>query len=197
MKLVFASYIILQVALSILWILRSVPKSRLTIACNALTIFGYCTLLVLSYLEHTRSLRPSNVLCVYFVISIPLDLPRIRTLFFLPGSQTVARFFLASFVIKVLLFALEVSEKRRLLCLEWSDASPEATSSVISRALFLWLNTLLRRGFRTLLSVDTLTPLDSELLHASRPAELMKRWERSKLIPSLEQNIMAKIIRRR
>jgi ATP-binding cassette, subfamily C (CFTR/MRP), member 1 len=124
--------------------------------------------------------RPSTLLCVYLGISTLLDVARARTLFFVPGSQTVARVFLVSLVIKVLIFTLEVTEKRRLLQGKWQGASPEDESGIINRALFLWLNKTFVRGFRTLLTVDMLTPLDSDLLSASKPLKLMKRWEQSK-----------------
>lgn len=179
MKLLFATYVILQVALLALWVARDVPTTSLTIACIALTIAGYSILSVVSFLEHIRSVRPSSLLSVYLGISILLDLARVRTLFFLPESQTVAAVFLASFCVKILVFTLEVTEKRHLLLPEWQNESPEATSGVINRALFIWVNDVFIRGFKTLLTVNTLTPLDAEILSASRPATLIERWEKS------------------
>lgn len=179
-QLLFTSYVIIQVALLALSATRGIPKTRLTLACHALTIVGYGILLAVSYLEHLRSVRPSTLLSVYLGTSILLDTPRIRTLFFIPDSQTIARLFLAGFLVKILIFALEVSEKRRLLRPKWQDASPEATSGVINRALFIWLNNVILRGFQTMLTVDTLTPLDADLLDASRPSKLMERWEQCK-----------------
>lgn len=57
--------------------------------------------------------------------------------------------------------------------------SPEATSGVLNRALFIWLNNVFRRSFRTLLTVDILTPLDADLLAASEPSALEERWQRA------------------
>ena len=134
----------------------------------------------MSFLEHLRSVRPSSLLCVYLGVSTVLDIARVRTLFFLPDSQTVAAVFLASFCVKILVFTLEVTEKRHLLLPGWQDESPEATSGVINRAMFIWVNNVFFRGFKTMLTVNTLTPLDAELLAASRPATLIERWEKSK-----------------
>ncbi|POR38791.1 Canalicular multispecific organic anion transporter 2 [Tolypocladium paradoxum] len=168
------------VVLLALWVSRGVLTTRLTFACIALTIAGYSILSVVSYLEHVRSVRPSSLLSVYLGVSILLDLARVRTLFFVPESRTVAAVLLASFCTKILVFTLEVTEKRHLLLVEWQDESPEATSGVINRALFIWVNAVFIRGFRTLLTVNTLTPLDAEILSASRPATLIERWERTK-----------------
>jgi hypothetical protein len=145
-------------------------------------ILGYCILLAVSYLEHILSVRPSTLLSLYLGTSILLDLPRVRTLFFISERQIVAQLFLANFFIKILLFALEISEKRRLLSRTYQAASPEATSGVINRALFLWLNNLFLKGFRTLLTIDTLTPLDAELLDESKAWKLIENWGLSKSI---------------
>jgi ATP-binding cassette subfamily C (CFTR/MRP) protein 1 len=157
-----------------------IPTTRLTLWCHASTIVVYGILLSVSYLEHTCSVRPSTLLSVYLGTSILLDAARVRTLFFISGNEVVARLFLAGFSVKILIFVLEVSEKRRFLRSKWQDASPEETSGAINRALFIWLNHLFLQGFRTLLTVDALTPLDSDLLEASKPSALVKRWEEGK-----------------
>ncbi|KAF3480026.1 ABC transporter [Arthroderma uncinatum] len=175
----FGVYAALQIVLLVLYAPQGAPKTRLTLACIALTIAGYFVLAAVSYIEHIRSVRPSTLLIVYLGVSLLLDLARTRTLFFIQGSYTIASVFLASYLVKTLSFILEVTEKRRLLHVKWQDASPEATSGVINRALFLWLNGLFIKGFSTLLTVNTLTPLDDELLSASEPSDLMGKWEQA------------------
>ncbi|KAK2865449.1 hypothetical protein FQN49_003561 [Arthroderma sp. PD_2] len=142
----YAVFVSLQTANLALYALQQAPKTRLTLVCVALTIAGYCVLAAVSYLEHIRSVRPSTLLVVYLGLSILLDLARTRTLFFIQGSRIVALVFLSSFVVKVLSFVLEVTEKRR---------------------------------FGTLLTVNTLTPLDDELLSASEPSDLLEKWEQT------------------
>lgn len=161
-------------------IVHGTPKTRLTILCYLSEIAVYGVLLFVSCLEHTRSVRPSTLLSVYLGTSILLDSARVRTLFFIAENETVARLFLSGFAIKILIFILEVFEKRHFLKSKWRDASPEETSGAINRALFIWLNPIFIQGFWTLLTVDTLTPLDSDLLEASKPLKLAKRWEEGK-----------------
>lgn len=93
-----------------------------------------------------------------------------------PRESEVAQIFLTGFLTKLLIFSLELREKRRLLCTEWKSASPEETSGVINRALFIWINHIFLKGFRTILSIDTLTLLDEEILSASNPTKLVSRW---------------------
>ncbi|KAI1076073.1 ABC multidrug transporter [Whalleya microplaca] len=177
--LFFAVYVALQVVLLVLWTDQGVTKTRLTITCLALTIAGYLILWVVSYLEHTRSVRPSTVVSVYLGISLLLDIARTRTLFFISGGHTVAAVFLASLLTKLVLLLLEISEKRSLIRPRWQNASPEATGGVYNRALFIWLNRLFVDGFRAYLTVDGLSALDEELLAASGPSRLMESWERA------------------
>lgn len=169
-----------------MWIVGDVPTTRLTVACIALTIAGSCLFWLASLLEHKRSVRPSTVLCVYLGISALLDLARVRTLFFMPGTAVVARVNLAGYCTKVLLLCLEVTEKRHLLRPDWQHASPEEASGVLNRSLFVWLNTVFIKGFRTVLTVNVLTPLDSQLLSASNPLKLIITWINSELLCSLQ-----------
>ncbi|EFR02843.1 hypothetical protein MGYG_05844 [Nannizzia gypsea CBS 118893] len=172
----FAVLVTLQTATLCLYARHQAPRTKLTLACASLTVAGYCILAAVSYLEHVRCVRPSTLLNIYLGVSTLLDLARTRTLFFIQGSRTVALVSLTAFIVKSVAFILEVTEKRHLLLAKWKDASPEATSGVISRSLFLWLNRLFISGFRTLLTVNTITPIDEELLAASEPTALLEKW---------------------
>lgn len=174
----FAIFIALQVVLLIVWVKTKTPYTKLTFGCIGITIGGFCILLVTSYLEHIFSVCPSTVLCVYLGTSTLLDLARTRTLFFLPESHAVACILLASYLVKVLMFFAENAELRSLLRPEWKHVSREETAGTINRSLFLWLNHIFIKGFKTLLSIDMLIPLDSGILSASKPVTLQERWDK-------------------
>ncbi|KAK2612754.1 hypothetical protein QQS21_001205 [Conoideocrella luteorostrata] len=178
-KIAFSVYIVLQVVLLALWASSAAPTTKATLATVSLTITGFTFLVYVSHLEHTRSLRPSTPITIYLGVSILLDLARVRTLFFIPGSGTVARVYLASFCVKFVIFVLELTEKRQLLLSAWQNASPEAVGSVYNRVLFLWLNSLFLKGFRNLISINSLPTLDTELLNTAKPTELAQKWNRS------------------
>lgn len=152
-------------------------QTRATLATLSLTLAAFILLLYVSCLEHVRSVRPSTLLSVYFGVSTLLDLARVRTLYFVSAPHVVAKIYTASFSIKLVIFFLEITEKRSLLQSQWQYMSPEATSGSYNRALFIWLNKLFFKGFRTLLTIETLMPLDADLLAASRPSKLIQRWE--------------------
>lgn len=174
--MIFAVYIVLQIVLLALLADPNTPTTRLTLPTTVIVIASFIWLLYVSCLEHVRSVRPSTILCLYFGISSLLDLASSRTVFFIPGYHVVARIHLASYFVKLVLLAAEVTEKRKLLFLPWRDTSPEAAASFYNRVLFVWLNQLFLKGYRTLLTVNTLTPLDQDILDASQPTELQERW---------------------
>lgn len=172
----YAAYVALHIALLALWAQPHAPKTVATLATLSVTLVTSLSFMYLSYLEHTRSVRTSTTLTLYFGLSTLLDLARVRTLFYLVSANHLSAVFLAAFCVKVMLLALELYEKRGLLRPKWKDASPEATSGAYSRALFIWLNDLMLKGFRSSLTVDTLTPLDSDLLNASDPEPVLAQW---------------------
>ncbi|OAQ96826.1 hypothetical protein LLEC1_02049 [Akanthomyces lecanii] len=174
----YGVYIVLQIVLLALWAQPHAPKTMSTLAALSVTLVTALFFLYLSYLEHTRSVRPSTLLTLYLGLSTLLDLARVRTLFYLQSADDLAAVFLAGFCVKVVIFVLELYEKRRLLRPKWQDSAPEATSSTYARALFIWLNSLMMKGFRASLTVDTLTPIDNDLLKASEPSSLLDRWNK-------------------
>ena len=183
MKLAYSTYIILQVILLIIWTRPDTPKTAATLPTTGLTIGGFISLIFVSYLDHTRSIRPSTPLTVYLGLSVLLDLARVRTLVSIVRSRLLAWIFLASFVVKLAIFLLELVEKRSLLKHEWRCASTEATASVYNRSLFIWLNGLFVRGFQTRLLLDSLPPVDPDILSASQPTTLIERWKKGRAIP--------------
>ncbi|KAM3556796.1 hypothetical protein ARSEF4850_005373 [Beauveria asiatica] len=141
----YGTYIVLQILLLALWAQPHAPKTASTLAALSVTLVTSRFFLYLSYLEHTRSVRPSTLLTLYLGLSTLLDLARVRILFYLQSTNHLAAVFLAGFCGKAVMFALEL------------------------RALFIWLNSLMVKGFRSSLTVDTLTPIDCDVLKASEP----------------------------
>lgn len=180
----YAIYIALQIALLALWADAHAVTTRLTWAVTTVAIVSFLWFSYVSYLEHVRSVRPSTILSLYLGISSVLDLARSRTLFFIPGYDVVAKIQLAAYFVKLVLFAAEITEKRRLFMPEWEKTSTEAAASFYNRVLFIWLNQLFLKGYKTLLTVSTLMPLDQDILDASRPTKLQQRWRKGNdLIP--------------
>jgi hypothetical protein len=142
---------------------------------SAIYLLASLVTVPLSWLEHTRTIKPSPQICSYLLLSTLLDTAQVRTLWTMGASQTIASVFTASFAIRTLLLALECLPKK--LTREVDIArSPEDKCGVISRSFFLWLLPLIYAGYRRTLGIDDLyaPPVDA----APSPLEkkLRKGW---------------------
>lgn len=171
----------LQIALTALWALPSADGTSASIATNAVLAVGALFLILLSYAEHTRSVKPSLILNAYLLISILFDIAKVRTLWlrsinsFNDGIAIVTTVSLGA---KLMLAFLEAIEKRNILKHEFADYPPEATAGFYNKATFWWLNPLFKNGFSNTLSVEDLSVLDKELSSERLLALFEERWSK-------------------
>lgn len=133
-------------------------------------------LYLLSYIEHTKSIRPSAIIDAYLLLTLPFDAAQLRTRWLRGESVTENGIASAILGIKILVLISEASEKRRLLFGPYRDPSPEATSGLYSRGLFWWLNPLFKLGFRNVVNDDDLFAADEELLSKSLETRFNRHW---------------------
>ncbi|UQC86148.1 ABC transporter [Colletotrichum lupini] len=152
----------LQIALLALWT-QTPLSNRVSIAAAVLGILDALALTLLSHAEHLRSIRPSTTICVYLAFSLIFDAVQCRTLWLLPGLQNLASVSCAALAMKLTMFLLEVQGKRTFLLAALRHLSPEATSGIIGRGFFWWLNSLLGKGFKATLSPSTLYDIDDDM----------------------------------
>lgn len=161
---------------------------------NLVGALGFC---LLSHLEHTRAVRPSSILNVYFFFTLIFDSARARTLWAIPDNRVPAIVFTTTVALKSLILLLEATEKRGLLRPMYTQYPPETTGSVFNQNFFWWLNPLLINGFGKVLSVEKLFPIDDALGVDSAEEILNSRWNKCKLFVSflvLLMNINCRII---
>ena len=134
----------------------------------------------LSHFEHIKSIRPSFLISLYFFASLLLDTARVRTEWLLLISGPYAATLTATIVAKLALLCLETVEKRRILLLTEKKPSIESTSGPFNRGFFVWLNGLLRQGFVTLLSSQTLPSVHEKLAADKTHLRFHDAWSKCK-----------------
>jgi len=135
-------------------------------------------LVALSWMEDVRSVRPSALLSVYLVFTLLFDIAQARTLWLrLPTDRWLAAVFTSSTAVKLVLLFLEARQKKAYLRSAYGHLPPESTSGIISHSFLWWVNSLFRRGFRSLLTSEDLYALDSRLLPAPLGAAIKESWE--------------------
>ena len=148
----------------------SVPSAALAFV-DSIAIF------VLISLEHSRSIRPSSLLTLYLLLSLAFDAVQVRTLYLRQETSVILGLSTAVLGSKLCLLLLEVPNKRSYLQLPYKGYSPEATSSVVNRGLFWWLNPLIKNGFNKILTLDDLYATDPELLSERLQRRIEAVWD--------------------
>ncbi|EEA22217.1 hypothetical protein TMatcc_008346 [Talaromyces marneffei ATCC 18224] len=170
-----------QLAVLTLWTLPSAKRTNASIPVQAVSLAATAIFCLLSYFEHTRTIRPSFLLDVFFFLTLLFDIAQCRTLW-LRGSgfygNTIAILFTISVVMKALLLALEALEKRRFLRAEYKASPPEATASIFNRSFFWWLNPLFVKGFSSLLRMDDLFDIDKQMRSEYIHERMEKAWNK-------------------
>ena len=133
-------------------------------------------LIPLSHVEHTKSVRPSTLICVYLVASIVFDAVQTRTLFITGNDLAISVTLCCSIAIKMTVLFLEASEKRAYLRVPYNSYPPETIASTFNRTFLWWLNRIFLTGFRKVMTLDDLRSTTSELRSKEPAKRLRKSW---------------------
>lgn len=171
----------LQIAQTALWALPAADSTKTSVPANVILTIGVLALALLSFAEHTRSVRPSFILNTYLFCSLLFDIARSRTLWLRSVdafNNILAIVATVAVGVKFVLFALEAVEKRHILKSEYTGYPPEATAGFYNRAVFWWLNPLFKIGFTGVLRVEDLFLLDKELSSERLLARFDEKWSK-------------------
>ena len=168
----------LHLALVILWTTNPALQTPASVPSAALAFVGALVMYPLSYLEHTRSIRPSTLLELYLLLSLLLNIPQARTLFLRHNGAAIAAIFVASIAAMLIVWLLEARNKTKDLKEPYRKYPPEANHGVWNRTFFLWLNPLFIKGFRTLLSLDDLWQTPPDLASEKLQDDVQAVWDR-------------------
>ncbi|QKD49139.2 P-loop containing nucleoside triphosphate hydrolase protein [Fusarium oxysporum Fo47] len=166
----------LQLVVLTYWTVGPLPTSQPQIAAAALVFANGLLLALLSYVEHTRSVRPSTIINVYLFFTSLFDCAIARTLWLLDGAHAVARLFTAATSAKALILVSEAWEKRSILRVQYRDLSPETTSGILGRSVFWWINPLMKLGFSNFLTEHDLYAIENSLLGKRLFAQVERSW---------------------
>jgi len=162
-----------------------VPKTRASIASTAVTSGFSIVLTLLSHLEHTRNFRPSVILSLYFGTTLVFDAVQTRTLWSISGNVLFSILFSVNVGFRLVLFVLESLEKKSSFKQPYKELAQETAGNVFNRNLFWWLNPLLKTGYKRIIEVETLPPIDNRLNSSNTQRKLLAKWNASTAYPVL------------
>ncbi|KAK6956896.1 hypothetical protein Daesc_002178 [Daldinia eschscholtzii] len=163
---VLGLYTLLELSSLVIVTLFLFESDNVDIASSVLRLLtGFC-MIGLSYFDHVKSARPSFLLDAYLFWTLLFDITQVRT--FWLASQTRPEVILsaistASLAIKVVILLLEIQRKPTWVNWDAKEHSPEETSSIFGLSVFFWLNRLFLDGYRKVLVIKDLYPLDQNI----------------------------------
>jgi len=165
-------------ALLVSWALAK-DTSRTAVVAASLSFLACLGLLWLSSVEHMRSAKPSDIISVFILISIILDIPQARTLWLRHRSDTaVAATFTACLAIKIVILFLEARSKRPWLLPPYQAYAPEALANIFDRTVLWWLSPLFLLAYSKNIKFEDLYGIDDSLLSESVEDWFMYYWSR-------------------
>lgn len=172
-----------QIIMLSLW--ASTPGQRTSASIPATTVstLGALALVLLSGLEDGRSVRPSAIINTYMLFSLLLDIPQARTLWLRPGPTSLPRVFSVGMAVKAISLCLEALTKKRFLFPPYRSMAPEMLVNLYNRTLLWWLNPMFFLGFKSQLSFEDLSPIDSGLSSKHLDGQFQTIWARYKSDP--------------
>lgn len=156
----------IQITLLVFKARRTGALQGISVSSTAINVVSWICVLLLSNLEHGRSLRPSITLCSYLVLTLCFDAVRTRTLWLssLTAEElTISRLTTTGLALKVLLTLLESWHKAQWSTTELKQKSPEETTGIYGLGAYVWLNKLFLMGYRKSLNMEDLYPLDTSM----------------------------------
>lgn len=142
----------------------TVIQTNASLAADVLEVVAISSAIVLSYIHHCRSIRPSTLLTLFLSARSLVGIARVRTLWLIPDETTKAIVFTIGFIFTLISLVFESSEKESIVIPETEKpATPEPFSGFWKQASFAWLAGTFRLGYSKVISVDDLPDLDPRL----------------------------------
>lgn len=178
------TYVGVELSLLISVAAGSFDITSMFIVSSVLKLVSAMFMITLSLIDHSKSLRPSMLLNGYLFLTLLLDAAQARTLFLSSGDKpehSYSVIFSTGIALKVGILLLEAQRKSRWV--DWDDKehSPEETSGIFSLGVFFWLNKLFLDGYRKVLTLEDLYPLDNGLKGEALHEKFSRNMDYSKL----------------
>ncbi len=142
-------------------------NSNLILAIVAATGLGW-----LSFQEHRRSVRPSDLAILYLTASSVCDV----IWWTLPSSLPKTYGMASELVAKLLLVILECCGKESILLDDYRKMSPEEYANVLSRTFFWWIHPVLIDGYHKILMSHELPITDHKLSSDTLRRHATRAW---------------------
>ena len=153
-----------------------------SLAADILIVAATISALVVSVLDHQRSLRPSTLLSLYLSAYAILGTARTRTAWLIKSSDSVSPIVTVTTALAFVAILLESTRKNTKHLSDKHAVAPEQLRGIWNRTLFSWLLVCFKAGYSGILSLDDLPMLDSNLRSKHTHHELISTWAKCRCL---------------
>ncbi|RDW81522.1 Cyclic peptide transporter [Aspergillus mulundensis] len=171
-----AVLLVLQLVLLAFQVRSPVLHTRASLPAAIVNIVASLAASYVSFTEDQRSVRPSDLLVLYFSATSLCHLPRLRSLWLIDSVDASRYLSLITLLITVAIVILESLPKTRRLNPTYTNATEEERSAFWSRALFTWVLPFLQTGYRNSLEVEDVPQVDTALQGQASGDRLRRTW---------------------
>lgn len=156
-------------------------RTSATIAAASLDVALALVIGLVLFAEHKHAIRTSAFLGLYLALGAVIDATRSRSYFLRPGLEIFGYLSASAGATRLALsIPEEIPKQVSLPDGSTEDLGKEATSGYWSRTIFLWLNSTLWLGFRTILSLKDLGSIGPEFSSKKLYARFQSVWKETK-----------------
>lgn len=151
--------------------------TRVGLASGVVNIIATGAAILLSFLEDQRSIKPSDLLVVYYSAEILLSLPQLRSLWQIPTASVACRaLWTTILVFNTGVLISESIHKPRFLRPIHQKTTREGILGFWGQSFFIWVLPVLQNGYSKVLGIDDIPEMDADQQAQLTQEELEKAW---------------------
>jgi ATP-binding cassette subfamily C (CFTR/MRP) protein 1 len=168
---------VLQVLFAAFQVRKSALHTQASLLAVILNIIATFAASYASFIEDQRSVRPSDLLVLYFSASSICRLPQLRSLWQIPSVEVCRYLSLASFLLTMAIAALESVPKINILISHHYSSTDEGKVGFWSRSFFIWVLPFLQKGYKEALELENVPEIDTSLQGKCSGGKLRQSWD--------------------
>lgn len=174
-----------QVASLVMWNRAGLYETNVTLAASIMSLLASLSVVVIIYVAHTFAAKPSSFLSIFLFLTMLFDITMARSYFLRNSLDVLGALEAAIACLKFVLAVLEEVPKSKLLISGAISSNIGATVGFWNRTLLLWINPLLRAGYKNDISVGHLPPIGDEYESSKLNAQFTPHFEKGMFAASM------------
>lgn len=151
-------------------------KTDFSISSGVLAAVAILAGAVQSFIEDQRSVKPSDLLVLYFSATSLLYIPRLRTLWLIPSVDAAKGLWTTIFALTVIALFVESSRKTKLLRPVYQNVTKEQAAGFWMQSFYTWVLPLFRVGYGKVLEHCDMPQVDDDLRAETAGRRLEESW---------------------